>query len=463
MIDRYQKLLAHCEDLDVLSVYDLKPLLDGTTLAKSLDTRPGPWMKDALDVVVAWQLRNPESRDPDAVVAEIRSWKQKYDETHGANNTGGQKKHPTKSSTNIISPKKQKQGELNSALIYHFLHLTIRPIFSQAQHPDLTSTGRRNINANITRKNQSMDISPDLPAWMVKESWSLDLLTWVSRTIDSNLIEQNWGALIPPVLTILDSSDIKMKARGCTLLSNILTNTSPVLLKRTGLIPVFEASLYICVTYLPSFTSPEESAFLLNVAIPATLSLANASHPEPSKERTTALLNILRKALLAPYAHASEHLVIAETLFDRLPSAVEALGIDCVVHLKDLVPMVSNTLDEPLGLSYPPLLISCLKSLLVLLQEAKPRAWFWRGDILRGVCGLWLRLHPLDSQVSDTNKDTEELKRLSVNAVDMLDDAITDEEWTDEETRDIWPNEVQILIEADTRLKPLFANIHKGD
>jgi tRNA nucleotidyltransferase (CCA-adding enzyme) len=462
VIDRYQKFLIRCEELDVLCAYDLKPLLDGTTLAKGLNARPGPWMKDALDVVVAWQLRNPDIEEADAVLAEVHSWKQQYDQTYGTDQTGKERKHAAKSPVNnTSSPKKQKQGELNSALIYHFLHLTIRPIFSQAQNPDLTSTGRRNINADIARKNQPVDLSPDLPTWMTRESWSLDLLTWVSQNIDSALIEQNWGALIPPILTILDSSDIKMKAQGCTLLANILSKTSPALLKRTGLTPVFEESLYICATYLPSFTSPEDSAFLLNAAIPAILSLANASHPEPSKERTESLLNILRKALLAPYAHASEHVMIAETLYDHLPSILETLGVDCVVHLKDLVPIISNTLDEPLGLSYPPLLFSSINSLLVVLQEAKPRVWFWRGDILRGVCGLWLRLHPIDIQASEVNKDTEELKKQCVDAIDMLDDAITDEEWTDQEMRDVWPDEISTLIEADSRLKSLFVNIYK--
>ena len=46
-------------DYDVLEAYALKPLLDGKALAKALDTPPGPWMKDALDVVMAYQLHYP--------------------------------------------------------------------------------------------------------------------------------------------------------------------------------------------------------------------------------------------------------------------------------------------------------------------------------------------------------------------------------------------------------------------
>jgi tRNA nucleotidyltransferase (CCA-adding enzyme) len=441
--------------LDVLNAYDFKPLIDGTSLAKALETRPGPWMKEALDVVMKWQLRNPDKGDVPAVISEVQAWKQ-------VNPASTDKKHPQEPpSTNVSATKKQKQGELTSALISHFLRLTLRSIFSQTKHPDLTSTGRRNINSDIARKAQAYHFDTDQPGWSGKQSWALDLLTWVCCNLDPILVEKEWGVLVPPILTILDFPDVQTKATGCKLLKHVLDQTPPALLARTGLAPVFEEALYVCTTYLPSFTSPSDSVTIISTAIPALLSLANARYPNASPERTKFLLTIFRKAFLAPMDHSSEHVVIAEELYIQLPSILRTLGIDSVVHLKDLVPMIARTLDEPLGLAYPPLLLAATKALNILVSEARARIWYWRIDVLKGLCGLWIRLHPLaDSDKKETETpEVDKIKEQGRAVIDTLDDAINDDEWTEEDVREKWPQEVTVLIKADERLESLFADI----
>ncbi|KKY25746.1 putative trna nucleotidyltransferase [Diplodia seriata] len=59
----YSKWFEHIQKLNLTEAYALKPLLDGKALAKALETPPGPWMKSALEVVMAWQLRNPGVTD----------------------------------------------------------------------------------------------------------------------------------------------------------------------------------------------------------------------------------------------------------------------------------------------------------------------------------------------------------------------------------------------------------------
>jgi tRNA nucleotidyltransferase (CCA-adding enzyme) len=436
-----------------MNAYEFKPLLDGTTLAKALETKPGPWMKEALDVVMAWQLRNPEATDTAAILNELQAWKNNFDDKT--------KKHDQTPPPNRTITKKQKQGELTSALISHFLHLTLRPIFSQTQHPDLTDTGRRNINASIARKNQDIDFNGKLPPWKGQQSWALGLLKWICQSLDSAIVEKEWGFLIPPILTLLDSVDVETKAIGCDLLRLLLNQTPTSLLARTGLAPVFEESLYTCTTYLPSITSTEDSALILSEALPALVSLANAAYPETSPGRTTSLLNVLRKGFLAPMDHAAEHVVIAEALYTQLPTILEALGIDCVIHLKDLVPMISATLDEPLAPAYPPLLLVALNAMRTLAIEAKPRVWFWRNDFLKGLCGLWMRLHPIadDELAEESAPALEKVKDLCIVVVEAIDDAVTDEQWAEKGVRDAWPKDVSDLIKADERLKSLFDEI----
>ncbi|KAF5644822.1 CCA tRNA nucleotidyltransferase mitochondrial [Fusarium sp. NRRL 52700] len=61
----WKSFLDHLAKLDVYEVTTLEKLLDGGKLAKALGgIRPGRWTGPALDVCVAWQLRNPGETDP---------------------------------------------------------------------------------------------------------------------------------------------------------------------------------------------------------------------------------------------------------------------------------------------------------------------------------------------------------------------------------------------------------------
>ncbi|EHA55473.1 hypothetical protein MCOR27_006708 [Pyricularia oryzae] len=72
VLSGWQKFLDHLEELDVLDAPALKKIIDGKTLSKALGVKPGPWMTSALDVCVAWQLRNPGVTDTTEAVEEVR-------------------------------------------------------------------------------------------------------------------------------------------------------------------------------------------------------------------------------------------------------------------------------------------------------------------------------------------------------------------------------------------------------
>ncbi|KPM40086.1 hypothetical protein AK830_g6462 [Neonectria ditissima] len=63
-VAEWQKFLDHLVKLDVWEAPSLKRLLDGRQLAKALGVKPGIWTGKALEICVAWQLRNPEETDP---------------------------------------------------------------------------------------------------------------------------------------------------------------------------------------------------------------------------------------------------------------------------------------------------------------------------------------------------------------------------------------------------------------
>ncbi|KAL8765398.1 MAG: hypothetical protein Q9209_007504 [Squamulea sp. 1 TL-2023] len=68
----YADWLSTLKDLNLLEAYQLKPLVTGDKLAKALQTKPGPWMSKALEMIIAWQFRNPDESDPEAAISEVR-------------------------------------------------------------------------------------------------------------------------------------------------------------------------------------------------------------------------------------------------------------------------------------------------------------------------------------------------------------------------------------------------------
>lgn len=69
----WKSFLDHLAKLDAYEVTTLEKLLDGGKLAKALGgIKPGKWTGPALDVCVAWQLRNPGETDPTGAIEEVQ-------------------------------------------------------------------------------------------------------------------------------------------------------------------------------------------------------------------------------------------------------------------------------------------------------------------------------------------------------------------------------------------------------
>lgn len=64
--------MSYIEWVDLLDVTSMKPMLDGKQLCKVLGEKPGPWMKPALDILLQYQLRNPEETEAGEAIEEVR-------------------------------------------------------------------------------------------------------------------------------------------------------------------------------------------------------------------------------------------------------------------------------------------------------------------------------------------------------------------------------------------------------
>ncbi|ROW05248.1 hypothetical protein VSDG_00294 [Cytospora chrysosperma] len=73
----WKEFLDHLEELKLMDAPFMKPLVDGRTLLQALGIKkPGKWMSPALDICMAWQLRNPEATDPAGAIEEVRRHKE---------------------------------------------------------------------------------------------------------------------------------------------------------------------------------------------------------------------------------------------------------------------------------------------------------------------------------------------------------------------------------------------------
>lgn len=149
-------------------------------------------------------------------------------------------------------------------------------------------------------------------------------------------MQDNWPLIIPPLLALIDDSSTKYKVKGCNCLLIFLQKCPSLLLERTGLGEIFENAIMPCLLSLPSLTEEPESLQMLKGAYPALNSLAVVRFPGQKHQaaRIKALDKILRNGILRGYAHAGEHVRIAELLVNEMTVLVSELGVESVKHLK---------------------------------------------------------------------------------------------------------------------------------
>lgn len=400
----------------------MKPLLDGKALAKAIGAPPGPWMKDALDVVMAWQLRNPTEQDAQAAIEAVKLHRQ------GSSNGN---------------------GELTSDLIRHFLQLTIRPLFLKAKPDNVTAEGRKPVSAALPKKlsMQTEDESVVKPWKNARDAYSLDLLKWVVGALDERVVKEVWPLVVPPILTLIDDWEAKYKALGAELLNGLLKSTPPDLLQRTGLGEVFEEALLPCLTCLPDLTPEKDSIALLNNVYPTLLTLCQVRYPllttstQPSPDRIKALDTILRRGPLQSFSLCPPNYpAITAVLLSHTIPILDALGIDSVKHLKFLIPLLNDVLSHPQA--FAPALETAVAALQAVIRNCWPRISVWRAEVLKGVCLCWVPIQGLEGEA--------ELRRRLRETVELLEVAVK----VDEGMK--WEEECRMLVEADGRLEGLF-------
>ncbi|KAH7395111.1 hypothetical protein DE146DRAFT_615462 [Phaeosphaeria sp. MPI-PUGE-AT-0046c] len=424
----YAAFLSHLTKLEILNVDTFKPLLKGTDLAKALGVKPGPWMKDALDIVMAWQLRNPGSQDADAAIEAVRA-----------------------------SRENQTDSELPSRLASHFLQLTIPPFFLQ---------NKSKLNALEASRQPAPWKDPGARYVLELLEWSISALSWGEK-------ENKWHLLVPPILRMIDDMDAEWKAKGCHMLGILLESMrlssvtpgqpkhagnrrDPVdFLQRTGYHNVFAEALFPLFSYVPTLTPEAEAVLVFREVLPTLTSLALLLPVESSKgsTRIEMLDKVVREGILAPLANFRTpwtYPELATVIVSRLQVLLGHLGIESVKHLPRVITLLSATLQEPFIVSHKALTLSTLQTLRTLMQNTWPRIPGHRGAIMMGLCLCWSRCME-DSSSLDY---IEEVKAELLESVEMLDAVMQAVE--DASLRTLWESEKRDVVEASPACKELF-------
>jgi tRNA nucleotidyltransferase (CCA-adding enzyme) len=392
-------------------------------------------MKDALDVVMAWQLRNPESTDTEAAIRAVRA-----------------------------SREQQTDSELPSRLASHFLQLTIPPFFPQ--------------NKSVTN---ALEASRQPAPWKDPGAeYVLELLMWSIAALSRKEKEAKWHLLVPPILKMMDDMDAAWKARGCRILGLLLeslrqsssglsamskgTDRQKAMdfLERTGYHNVFSEALLPMFTYIPSLTPEPEAVPLFKQLLPAltTLALLLPTESSGGDTRDGLLDKIIRQGAFAPLAHfptPAAYPELATVVVSHLQVLLGHMGIDSVKHLRHVIPLLSKMLQEPFVVSHKALSLSTLKTMQAVILNAWPRLEGYRGAVMMGLCVCWGRC------LDETSLDLEhvgEVKSELQETVAMLDAVMQASD--NASVRDKWEDEKAELVEVWPACKSLLDDCASG-
>lgn len=65
-------MLLYIEDSNLLDACSLRTPINGRDIINALGLKTGPWMTKAMEMVIEWQLRNPEETSKEAAINEVR-------------------------------------------------------------------------------------------------------------------------------------------------------------------------------------------------------------------------------------------------------------------------------------------------------------------------------------------------------------------------------------------------------
>ncbi|RBA20498.1 hypothetical protein FPRO05_08943 [Fusarium proliferatum] len=436
----WNSFLDHLTKLDVYEVTKLEKLLDGGKLAKALGgIKPGKWTGPALDVCIAWQLRNPGETDPtgaieeadehhkehselltEAAVASLSILSSKYRIVLGqfiliklTAVTDPQDPWTTAQAATAASKllSEHLEGEsLNEFITNTILQEHLKPLFMKSTSR-ITASGRPSQYNMIDDRSRAVI---EVQSWRTQAPWAEATIQWTVNMSTTSLIKQHWPLFLPVLLALVENESTKTKVRGLKTTREFINKCPAQVLQTTGIGRVFANVTFPLLLYLPSITPEEESITILISAYDVLIKLAQSTGDTNSIERRRLFDKILRDGVFAGYFHASQQTRIVQTLLQKVTAVINSLGIHTIKHLTPLLSMVSLVMTDPFAVSHPLTLIAATQTMSAIITNSWPRIRETEHmeNVVRILSLCWLNVsEEIEHEASRTLADINTLSR----------------------------------------------------
>ncbi|KAF5529419.1 CCA tRNA nucleotidyltransferase mitochondrial [Fusarium mexicanum] len=432
----WKSFLDHLAKLDVYEVTTLEKLLDGGRLAKALGgIKPGKWTGPALDVCVAWQLRNPGETDPTGAIEEDLRRSVLSVINHASSSEDNLDQSQLLRLVAVVSEKALtlRSVEEHSELLTEAAVASISVLCSKyriildqitlvkltavtdPQDPWTTAQAAaaaskllskhlegESLNEFITNTVLQKHLKPlfmksssritasgrpsqydmiddrsrpviEVQSWRTQAPWAEATIQWTVNMSTTSLVKQHWPLFLPVLLALVENESTKTKSRGLRTTREFINRCPAQVLQNTGIGRVFADVAFPLLLHLPSVTPEDESTTILIPAYDVLIKLAQSTGDTNSIERRRLFDKIIRDGVFAGYFHASQHTRIVQALLQKATAVINSLGIYTTKHLTPLLSMVSFVMTDPFAVSYPPTLIAATRTMSAVITNSWPR------------------------------------------------------------------------------------------
>ncbi|KIJ56772.1 hypothetical protein M422DRAFT_62703 [Sphaerobolus stellatus SS14] len=323
---------------------------------------------------------------------------------------------------------------ITSVLTYH-----VKPCFIKNPHSRINVESGRKLHRAAGGSAGVTDFYED-QEWK-NYPWIGHILHWCIKHLNSEDYERLWPLVIPPSMTLLDDYEIYSKLNGVWVISEMLVNVPPILLKRTGIDGLLKTvellftallcfwfiqlqSLKSTTLHLHSPLTPQ----LIRTSIPAFITLTNITTTDGSRERFDELSTLLGDNILGGiWLYAYNEYATLEVSILALPAVLEELGIGSVRFLKPIISqLIHNITEVPTIEASCAMQVASVALLEFLMNTYCERIFHWSGFIAEGFARCWVALQE-SSLVSKTVDLRQALKQACATLMEVCPSVVQNE------------------------------------
>ncbi|CAG8511893.1 6657_t:CDS:2 [Cetraspora pellucida] len=250
-------------------------------------------------------------------------------------------------------------------------------------------------------KKRVLDFEDMDESWRGEIMQATSILQWCISQTKPSEVESILGLVIPPILSLIDDYDVKLKTCGVSILEHLLKLVDSETFRRSGL----GEALSKCLTYLDEISY----VTLIRVSFSTIISLVSLIEPIGTEARYLKYDKILSDNIVKGLTFSGDKLAIRRVLLEQIPRICEELGIVTVKYLQDLIQALCTTLEIFLIVSNNEeildLHISAAKGLEKIITKCWSRIAQYEGQILKSVATSWYHIIQLEQNDAETLSD----------------------------------------------------------